>query len=111
MIFEVLGTTYGDSNLDGVFNSTDLVRIFQAGEYEDQIEDNSHWATGDWNCDREFDSSDLIRAFQAGGYAANVVAVHDAAISALTATLSEKYGGEYAKRRKQPIVRLVNGLI
>ncbi|MCA9199174.1 MAG: hypothetical protein KDA87_16630, partial [Planctomycetales bacterium] len=71
LVRNILGTTYGDSNLDGVFNSTDLIRVFQAGQYEDQIEDNSTWATGDWDCDREFDTSDLIRAFQLGTYSQN----------------------------------------
>ncbi|MFC1759068.1 Ig-like domain-containing protein [Planctomycetota bacterium] len=73
LISNVFGTTYGDSNLDGVFNSTDLIHVFIANEYEDGVKDNSGWASGDWNCDREFDSSDLVRAFQARGYTANAV--------------------------------------
>ncbi len=68
LVRTLLGTTYGDANLDGVFNTTDLVFVFQAGHYDDGIEDNSTWATGDWNCDREFDSSDLVVAFQVGGF-------------------------------------------
>jgi hypothetical protein len=59
---------YGDSNLDGEFNSRDLTTIFQAAEYEDDVIANSTWATGDWNGDREFSSSDLVRAFQDAGY-------------------------------------------
>ena len=51
-------------------DSSDLVRVFQAGEYEDQIEGNSSFGTGDWNGDGEFDSSDLVMAFQAGHYEA-----------------------------------------
>jgi hypothetical protein len=64
----VLGTWFGDSNLDGEFNSSDLVAIFQAGEYEDAIVGNSSWVTGDWSGDREFGSSDLVLAFGDGGF-------------------------------------------
>ncbi len=63
-------TYYGDANLDGVFNSTDFIAVFQAGQYEDATAGNSGWATGDWNGDKEFNSSDFITAFQAGGYEA-----------------------------------------
>ncbi len=68
MIANIFNTTVGDSNLDGTFNSSDLVNIFRAGEYEDAIDGNSTWAEGDWNCDGEFDTSDLVAAFSAGGY-------------------------------------------
>ncbi len=59
---------FGDANLDGQFSSQDLTLVFQAGEYEDLIEDNSGWADGDWSADAEFTSSDLVLAFQDGGY-------------------------------------------
>lgn len=49
-----LDTPTGDTNLDGHFNSADLVRVFQAGEYEDQVFANSSWEEGDWNGDGEF---------------------------------------------------------
>jgi hypothetical protein len=62
------GGIVGDANLDGLFNSTDLIQVFQAGKYEDEIVGNSSWTTGDWNWDDEFDSGDLVAAFQAGGY-------------------------------------------
>jgi hypothetical protein len=68
LIQDILKTSSGDSNLDGRFNSTDLIEIFSAGEYEDALVGNSRWATGDWNCDGEFNSSDLIEAFAAGAY-------------------------------------------
>lgn len=64
----ILQIPLGDANLDGVFDSSDLVLIFQAGEFEDLVERNSGWADGDWNCDGEFDSGDLVAAFQAGTY-------------------------------------------
>lgn len=66
---DVLKNTYlGDANLDGEFNSGDLVAVFTVGHYEDGIAGNSGWAQGDWNGDTEFDSSDFVAAFSAGGY-------------------------------------------
>ncbi len=65
---DLKGTFLGDANLDDEFNSTDLVAIFAAGEYEDGLAVNSTWATGDWNADAEFDSGDLVFAFAGGGY-------------------------------------------
>ena len=56
----------GDANLDGEFNSADLVKVFQAAKYE--TGEVAAWSQGDWNADRIFDSSDLIAAFQDGGY-------------------------------------------
>ena len=61
-------TWFGDANLDGEFNSSDLVAVFQAGEYEDNDMHNSTWDTGDWDGNGDFESSDLIVAFQDGGY-------------------------------------------
>jgi hypothetical protein len=68
LVEQLLGTSAGDANLDGVFNSTDLILVFGAGSYEDSADDNSGWAGGDWNCDGDFDSGDLIAAFAAGRY-------------------------------------------
>ena len=68
LIVDILNTTFGDSNLDGIFNSTDLVQVFRAGENEDGIDGNSTWAEGDWNCDGDFGTADLVIAFQRGGY-------------------------------------------
>ena len=56
-------TEIGDVNSDGRFDSSDLVHVFQAGQYEDGELKNSNWQSGDWNCDSEFDSSDLVFAF------------------------------------------------
>jgi hypothetical protein len=72
LIRDILGTYPGDANLDGVFNSADLIQVLEAGEYEDTVAENSTWAEGDWNCDGEFDSGDLVTALQAGGYSATV---------------------------------------
>ena len=63
-----LNTHIGDANLDGQFDSTDLVAVFQAGEYDDAIAENSTWVDGDWNCDAEFTSRDFVFAFQDGSY-------------------------------------------
>jgi hypothetical protein len=61
-------TYFGDSNLDGEFNSGDLTEVFKAGIYEDAVSGNASWQHGDWNADGEFDSGDLVAAFQDGGY-------------------------------------------
>jgi hypothetical protein len=58
----------GDANQDGVFDSRDLVQVFQSGEFEDLLAHNSTWSEGDWDGDGEFTTSDLVSAFQAGGY-------------------------------------------
>ena len=70
----MIGSNYGDSNLDGVFDSGDLIDVFKEGQYEDTIALNSTWETGDWNGDGEFGTADLIVAFQAGGYSDSSVA-------------------------------------
>ena len=68
LVSSVLDTSPGDANLDGRFDSEDLVHVFIAGQYEDGVAANSGWATGDWNCDGEFDSEDVVEAFRFGGY-------------------------------------------
>ena len=70
LITNILNTEFGDSNLDGLFNSADFIQVFQRGKYEDELEDNAEWGDGDWNCDGDFTSSDLVVAFQNGGYTA-----------------------------------------
>lgn len=65
---QIKQTYFGDSNLDGEFSTQDLVVVFTAGQYEDNIVGNSTWATGDWNGDGEFDSSDFVRAMQSPGF-------------------------------------------
>ena len=61
-------TWLGDANLDGEFNSSDMVAIFVAGEFEDNIAGNSSWSTGDWNGDADFTSADIVAAFVGGGF-------------------------------------------
>ena len=61
-------TWFGDADLNGEFNTSDLVTVFQKGHYEDNESGNSNWETGDWNGDREFNTADFVTAFQAGGF-------------------------------------------
>ena len=56
----------GDANLDGEFNSNDLVVVFQVGAFESG--NPATWSEGDWNGDGSFTSSDFVVAFQGGGY-------------------------------------------
>ncbi len=63
MIEITLGSQFGDSNLDGVFNSSDLVYIFQQAKYEDPSATAAGWADGDWNGDGVFNTSDLVAGF------------------------------------------------
>ena len=65
---DLANTYFGDTNLDGEFNSGDLIDIFKVGEYEDEITQNSTWSEGDWNGDRDFGSGDLVLAFKSLGY-------------------------------------------
>jgi hypothetical protein len=58
----------GDANLDGRFDSSDLVLIFQVGKYQTGIQ--ASWQDGDWNGDLRFDSRDLVLAFQKGTFVA-----------------------------------------
>ncbi|MFC1758877.1 hypothetical protein ACFL2H_08925 [Planctomycetota bacterium] len=67
-IEDIMQTYFGDANLDGEFDSTDLVDVFVADEYEDDVMGNSSWADGDWNGDRDFNTSDLVLSFRNRGY-------------------------------------------
>jgi ELWxxDGT repeat protein len=58
----------GDANFDHLFNSSDLVSVFQRGKYESGSP--ATWSDGDWNCDGLFGSGDLVAAFQRGWYEA-----------------------------------------
>lgn len=65
-VHDLAGTWYGDANLDGEFNSGDLVFAFQSGKYE--TDEPATWENGDWNLDGVFTSHDLVEAFQDDGY-------------------------------------------
>ena len=59
-------TYYGDADLDGEFNSSDLVTVLSSGTYEADVD--SVWSTGDFNADGRTNSSDLVAALADGGY-------------------------------------------
>lgn len=61
---DLKNTFFGDANLDQLFDSRDVVIVFQAGQFEDAIAGNSNWESGDWDGDCDFTTSDLILAFR-----------------------------------------------
>jgi low density lipoprotein receptor-related protein 5/6 len=76
----VLNSTPGDANLDGHFNSGDLVLVLAEGRYEDAIVRNAGWKSGDWTGDLEFDSKDLVAALATGQYETGALAGAAAAV-------------------------------
>jgi hypothetical protein len=64
LVQDRLASPPADVNLDGVFDSADLVQIFQAGKYE--TDQTALWSAGDFNSDGRFDSADLVVALQSG---------------------------------------------
>ena len=58
-VHELNNTWIGDANLDGEFNSSDLVEVLSAGTYE--LDVDAGWASGDFDGSGRFDSSDLDR--------------------------------------------------
>jgi hypothetical protein len=75
LVDRLLGTSLGDVNLDGRFDSRDLVLVFQRGLYEQNLAEDAVWESGDWNCDGRFDSADLVAAFATGRYQSS--SLHD----------------------------------
>jgi polyhydroxybutyrate depolymerase len=65
-VVDLRQTWIGDADLNGEFNSGDLIEVFSAGLYEK--EQPAGWATGDWDGNGAFESGDLIAAFADGGY-------------------------------------------
>ena len=61
-------TFFGDSDLDGEFNSDDLITVLAAGTYATDL--NAGWASGDFDGSGRFKSDDLIFALADGGYEA-----------------------------------------
>ena len=61
-------TYFGDGNLDGEFNTGDLVDVLMAGQYEDGIAGNSLWETGDWNGNGDFDTADFVLVLTSGAF-------------------------------------------
>ncbi len=65
-VTELKQTVLGDTNLDGLLETADLVLALTAGGYEDALIGNSTWETGDWNGDGEFDTADLVAVMESG---------------------------------------------
>ena len=95
-------TWIGDANLDGEFNSGDLVGTFVVGKFE--TGQAAGWAEGDFDGNKLFDTSDFVAAFQDGGYengprAATLAAVPEPA--SLTMFLLSALGlAGFARRRR-----------
>jgi hypothetical protein len=53
----------GDANRDGVFDTADLLLIFQAGKFENIEAEHASWEHGDWDGDGKFTTRDLVLAF------------------------------------------------
>ena len=61
----------GDANSDGVFDTFDLVHVFQLGKYEDDVTGNTSFEEGDWDGDGDFTSEDIVLAFRTGRFVWN----------------------------------------
>ncbi len=66
LVHDLMGVAYGDANLDGVVDSSDLVAAFAAGKYETGEE--ASWEQGDWDGDGVFTTADMVTAFADGCY-------------------------------------------
>ncbi len=63
---DIFKSWVGDANLDGEFNSGDLVAVLSSGTYE--VDQASNWSQGDFNGDGRTNSGDLVAALSGGGY-------------------------------------------
>ena len=101
LVVKVIGTWFGDANLDGEFNSGDLITVLAAGTYETNIV--AGWASGDFDGSGRFDSADLIVALADGGYEAGpraaVIAVPEP--STLTSVLVGVIAAAFVSRSRR----------
>jgi hypothetical protein len=65
-VTDLYNSWIGDANLDGEFNSGDLVAVLATGTYEADVD--SVWSSGDFNGDGRTNSGDLVAALADGGY-------------------------------------------
>jgi hypothetical protein len=63
---DLFNSWIGDADLNGEFNSSDLVTVLASGTYEADVA--AVWSTGDFNGDGRANSSDLVAALADGGY-------------------------------------------
>ncbi|MCA9168002.1 MAG: hypothetical protein KDB23_10055 [Planctomycetales bacterium] len=63
---ELKRTWIGDADLNGQFDTHDIVTVVRTGKYE-SIE-AATWTQGDWNGDGTFGSGDFVAAFDDGGF-------------------------------------------
>ena len=95
-------TWMGDADLDGLFSSGDLVKVFTAGKYE--TGEAASWGEGDWNGDLSFGSGDLVTAFTDGGYEAGArapaAAVPEPSTLTLLLMVALSAFGVYRRRRE-----------
>lgn len=89
----------GDSNDDGIFDSSDLVAVLAAGRYEDDIPGNTTFDEGDWNQDGDFDSGDLVFALAAGNYDTGA-----ARANALTPAIDWLFSQDEHDKRRRALV-------
>jgi hypothetical protein len=98
----LFGSWIGDANLDGEFNSSDLVSVLASGTYEADVA--SAWSTGDFNGDGRTNSGDLVAALADGGYEAGpapaIAAVPEP--NSLLLTIVGLLGGLKAFRHRMP---------
>ena len=68
LIKTLLKTDYGDANLDGVFDTSDLVQVLTEGKFSPNDVDGvaANWAEGDWDGDGVFGTRDLVIALTVG---------------------------------------------
>jgi hypothetical protein len=59
-------TFYGDADLDGEFDTADLVRVLSIGKYETGSE--AGWSEGDWDGSHAFGTGDMVAALTDGAY-------------------------------------------
>ncbi|MDG2381439.1 MAG: lamin tail domain-containing protein [Pirellulaceae bacterium] len=85
----------GDSNHDGIFNSSDLVLVFQLGKYEDGTLNNATFEEGDWDGDGDFTTRDFVFVFQQASYvaAAEEAQASDAVFAMLALDLEKRKTG------------------
>jgi hypothetical protein len=65
---DLFNSWIGDADLNGQFNSGDLVNVLASGTYEADVD--SVWSSGDFNGDGRTNSGDLVAALADGGYEA-----------------------------------------